>query len=255
MIRRSANGFTLLEMLVVVAAVALLVAILLPSIAQARRQAQRVTCQTQIRQLVIAWHQYLDANGGRFPHGKTLSVDFGGKQSAYNQYLVARPLNRFVGLAATAPEAKLFHCPSDRDETTEKTGTEVPPAVSCYDYYGTSYKANRFLVGAELLASPADPCAPVVEAMNDKLMALTRDQLGDESRLVLLGDFGWEDAWNPASSTRIEWHGRTSWHNIGFMDGHADFILIDKGIYVGTRYTVLPIKGLQREAAALQKRY
>jgi prepilin-type N-terminal cleavage/methylation domain-containing protein len=254
MIRRPARGFTLLEILVVVAMIVLLIAILLPTIARARSKAQRVACQTQLHQLVLAWHQYLDANHGQFPHGRTLSVDFGGKQGTYNQYLVSRPLNRYAGLPPTTPQADIFHCPSDcGGEISSATG-QVDSTGSCYDYYGTSYKANRFLVGADLPVSPADPCAPVVQSMNDKILHLTRSQIDGESQLILLGDFGWEDTWNPASSCRMEWHARTAWHNIGFMDGHADFTPIYKGAYVSSRYTVLPIQSLQREAAALQSK-
>lgn len=252
--RRSAHGFTLLEILVVVAVIALLAAILMPSLAKARQQAQRVTCQAQLRQLINAWYQYLDANAGRFPHGKTMSVDFGGKQSKYNQYLVSRPLNRYLGLDAMTSDAAIFHCPSDREGLSTDASSEPPPVTNCYDYYGTSYKANRLLVGSEVMASPVDPCAGVIQQMNEKIMGLTRDQIDDEARLILLGDFGWEDTWNPASSARIEWHFRSSWHNLGFMDGHADFTPVQKGIYVSARYTVLPFKTLQRDAAALQAR-
>lgn len=254
MTRRPVRGFTLLEIVVVVAVIALLIAILMPSISRARSQAHRVTCQTQLHQLVLAWHQYLDANRGQFPHGKTLSVDFGGKQGTYSPYLVSRPLNPYVGLPGTTPQAEIFRCPSDRGGEIDAGSGQEETTASCYQYYGTSYKTNRFLVGADLPISAADPCAPVVQQMNEKILSLTRTQIDDEARLILLGDFGWEDAWNLASTNRLEWHARPAWHNIGFMDGHADFTPIYKGIYTNSRYTVVPLKSLQREALSLQSK-
>jgi prepilin-type N-terminal cleavage/methylation domain-containing protein/prepilin-type processing-associated H-X9-DG protein len=56
------RGFTLIEVLVVVAIIALLVAILLPSLARARMQAQGVVCKTNMKALVTALHVYVGAN-------------------------------------------------------------------------------------------------------------------------------------------------------------------------------------------------
>jgi prepilin-type N-terminal cleavage/methylation domain-containing protein/prepilin-type processing-associated H-X9-DG protein len=58
------GAFTLVELLVVVAVIALLVAILLPSMAAARERAQRVKCMTNLRSLAAADLQYAnDYNG------------------------------------------------------------------------------------------------------------------------------------------------------------------------------------------------
>lgn len=52
------NGFTLIEVLVVVAIVALLIGILLPSLSGARESARTVKCQSNQRQLIVAWSLY-----------------------------------------------------------------------------------------------------------------------------------------------------------------------------------------------------
>ncbi|HSW46105.1 MAG TPA: type II secretion system protein [Phycisphaerae bacterium] len=60
-------GFTLIEILVVVAIIALLIAVLVPSFAAGREQARRVICQSNLQQLQKANVFYLQAFRGVFP--------------------------------------------------------------------------------------------------------------------------------------------------------------------------------------------
>jgi prepilin-type N-terminal cleavage/methylation domain-containing protein len=60
-------AFTLIEVLVVVAIIALLVAILLPSLTTARDQAKRVVCGSQLRQTGVCLTHYVTANKGQLP--------------------------------------------------------------------------------------------------------------------------------------------------------------------------------------------
>jgi prepilin-type N-terminal cleavage/methylation domain-containing protein len=53
-----ASGFTLIELLVVIAIIAILAAILFPVFAQAREQARKITCVSNLRQLTAAWLMY-----------------------------------------------------------------------------------------------------------------------------------------------------------------------------------------------------
>jgi prepilin-type N-terminal cleavage/methylation domain-containing protein/prepilin-type processing-associated H-X9-DG protein len=60
-------GFTLIELLVVISIIALLVAIMLPALKNARTTAQRTKCAVQLRQIGIATHMYVDAYKNTLP--------------------------------------------------------------------------------------------------------------------------------------------------------------------------------------------
>ena len=63
----NAQAFTLIELLVVIAVIALLMAVLLPSLGRVRRQTQAVVCQSNLRQWGALWAIYVSENDGRLP--------------------------------------------------------------------------------------------------------------------------------------------------------------------------------------------
>jgi len=72
------RAFTLIELLVVIAIIALLMAILMPSLQRAREQGKAVVCQTRLKQWGVVFSMYTDDNNGYFHRGHRGSADLPG---------------------------------------------------------------------------------------------------------------------------------------------------------------------------------
>ena len=66
-------AFTLVELLVVIAIIGILVGLLLPAVQAAREAARRMSCQNNSKNIVLACHNFHDANKG-FPMGAEFGV-------------------------------------------------------------------------------------------------------------------------------------------------------------------------------------
>ncbi len=66
--RMRSSAFTLIELLVVISIIAVLIAILLPSLIAARDEARRIQCLAQVQQLLVASHNYATDHRGWFPY-------------------------------------------------------------------------------------------------------------------------------------------------------------------------------------------
>ncbi|MEJ2649018.1 MAG: type II secretion system protein [Sedimentisphaerales bacterium] len=64
----SRDGFTLIELLVVIGIIAVLMAILMPALQRAKRQARTIVCRKNLSQYGLATRMYLDDFEGYFPY-------------------------------------------------------------------------------------------------------------------------------------------------------------------------------------------
>ncbi|MCJ7776892.1 MAG: type II secretion system GspH family protein [Sedimentisphaerales bacterium] len=120
------KGFTLVELLVVISVIALLMGILMPALGKARNVAKRTVCQSNLRQIGVAFRAYLDDNRDIMPLACAFPWDITNK----NDPDYKPPITKF--LWPLLKEPKVFICPAD---TVEKYYLRVDNGTS-YEYRG-----------------------------------------------------------------------------------------------------------------------
>jgi prepilin-type N-terminal cleavage/methylation domain-containing protein/prepilin-type processing-associated H-X9-DG protein len=251
---RPREAFTLIELLVVVGIIALLLAMMLPSLFAARREAQRVVCQSNLKQVAFAWRGYLDESRGWFPPRVAFAdINYGGLQGVLPVYQGRKLVNKHLKLPLVATKGgEVFCCPSDNGGGVDPNTGEISP--SFFRHYGTSYFTNPLLAGSvPFPLAMGDPCAKMSTALDNVLPYVTANQFDHESRLLLVADAGWYKVWTYSNREPVvDWHRAKRKYNVGFMDGHADFVEIRKGIYTTAKYTVMPNSELQNASLQCQ---
>lgn len=138
------RGFTLIEMLVVIAIIAIIAGLLFPVFARAKATAKQTACVSNLSQIGKSVGMYMGDYDDLFPHALDASDRYLSNIWQHNPEYFARIQNMPMLHEALQPYVKnreLFKCPSDSgtDVLDNHYPDTLPTSPSLYATYGSSY--------------------------------------------------------------------------------------------------------------------
>jgi len=122
--RHYGRAFTLVELLVVIATIAILAGMLLPALSRAKAASQSAVCQSNLKQLVLGWILYAEENDDRL--AGSISVNLVNQRGSWvlgNTKQDRTPSNIMAGVMFRyASAVGAYRCPADRSTVNGQKG-------------------------------------------------------------------------------------------------------------------------------------
>lgn len=143
------RGFTLAEILIVLAIVSVLAALFLPVTQRSRKAALRVSCTSHLRQIGVATSLYASDSDERLPAG----LDPWTKYDVHQHPFPPATPSTVTLLLSYTKSSLVFRCPSDKGVHNRDTKPHSIPSL--FDFVGSSFSFPNLPEGIALSAIPA----------------------------------------------------------------------------------------------------
>ena len=136
------TGFTLMELLVVITIIAILAALLIPTINLVRSQARKSNCLNRQKQIALAIEGYRGENDSRYPHSQNSSssdrfdVETFGATPVYSPFAYSKP-------EYSGPQPYLWCALIDYDIAPPTTTGVMPSIWRCPNRQGTGTSGGK----------------------------------------------------------------------------------------------------------------
>jgi type II secretory pathway pseudopilin PulG len=207
----------MVELLIVIAIVAILAALLLPRLNRARGQAQRLRCIANLRQINLGLRMYSDESADKAPRTPGTTSAPGLNWTGYKSLMKS-----YVGLqGASSQNDKLFACPADtfHYDFTTSFGSYVPkglheqgPDYLSYAFNGGNARTNSNAPGiaGRVLTSNKEPAKTVLVMEGPALIP-----------------YSWHEPKRPFSAQNAIFNDAKNL--VSFVDSHVSLIKIHWG--------------------------